>query len=265
MWPLSYEFMGVLALGAMWVNAVLIALDTGGRWAALGRLFREMRRAAKSGHLFKAQVVVGHGDGGVFARREVKQIGRAMTVPGPRRILFTDKATRIEIMGGEVEVPGRGRLVVKPEEGATLWCELKPQWGDANAFEAAWPQASTFRGYDTKVERWVRAGEEVWVWLVGPPSKGIARARLVSTTDPFPVLRRARLPLIGAALASIGGAAVVTILALWPPLFGPVSTLGGALGLAFFLGIQPVGAFARDAGRLPDQQPVGGVWQQSVG
>jgi len=47
-----------------------------------------------------------------------------------------------------------------------------------------------------------------------------------------------------------------------PPVFGTVSTVGGALALAFFLLVQPAAVAARNAARTPDRQPVGGIWQR---
>ena len=52
-------------------------------------------------------------------------------------------------------------------------------------------------------------------------------------------------------------------MALWPPVFGLVSTLGGALCLAFFLIVQPAGTALRDAVRVPSRAIVRGQWKRA--
>jgi hypothetical protein len=51
--------------------------------------------------------------------------------------------------------------------------------------------------------------------------------------------------------AIVGGAAGCSALALSAPVFGPVSTVGGAACLAFFLLVQPLGTALRDRARAP--------------
>ena len=51
-----------------------------------------------------------------------------------------------------------------------------------------------------------------------------------------------------------------TALVFTGPLFGLVSTLGGALGLAQFLGVQPLGVALRDAVTAPDRAVVHHDW-----
>ncbi len=62
---------------------------------------------------------------------------------------------------------------------------------------------------------------------------------------------RARRKPVAIAVAFTAGAVIlgaatgITWLALTPPVFGPISTLGGAMGLAYFLLVQPAGVMLR--------------------
>jgi hypothetical protein len=58
-----------------------------------------------------------------------------------------------------------------------------------------------------------------------------------------PSPRPAACAFIGADVALCSA---VTGLALWPPVFGPVSTFGAVLCLAFFLAVTPAGVWMRD-------------------
>ena len=65
----------------------------------------------------------------------------------------------------------------------------------------------------------------------------------------------------GFIVAFLVGSAGITVLALWPPVFGRVSTLGGALGLVYFLGfLLPGGVLVRDAVRPASVAFVRGRW-----
>ena len=152
-------------------------------------------------------------------------------------------------------------LALSPE--ALVWCSSHEPRGDVAAFDAAWPRASTFKGFSTTIAHNVRPSEEVWLWLDRAASDvEEVRARLVSREDPARVVRAARLPLRGLVVVALLGVSSATVLALWPPIFGLVSTLGGAAGLGFFLAIQPLGTAARDKALLPDRRRVGGLWQR---
>jgi hypothetical protein len=67
--------------------------------------------------------------------------------------------------------------------------------------------------------------------------------------------RRARLRLLVVAfiVGELLACAFATRLALWPPVFGRVSTIGGVLCLAFFLAVTPVGVWVRDRCRPPSR------------
>jgi hypothetical protein len=254
---LTLPTMGLLALGVLWVNTLLIASDAWRRRAALSARLAALREARARGALVQAEIVNGKGDGGAFARRRVRQVGRAMTVPGPQRILFTDAGSEGAVLGGEVRV-GERALSVEAAAGAELWCLPAGERGGVAAFDEAWPRASTFKGVSSELVCSLGVGDRAWLWI---EEEG-ARVRLVASEDPEVVVGRARLPLVGIVVAALGGAALVTVLALWPPAFGAISTLGGVLGLVFFLAIQPLGTAARDRARLPFEQRVGGLWQR---
>jgi hypothetical protein len=64
-------------------------------------------------------------------------------------------------------------------------------------------------------------------------------------------------------LAMIAVLIGVTGLLLQPPLFGPMSTLGGVLGLLYFLLVQPAGVMIRDALSPPSRSMLRGNWVQS--
>ncbi len=259
---LSLETMGALALAALWLNTLLIVADAAKRHAALGRLGADLADAAAKGRLVRATITGGQGPNGAFATHTVEQIGRAITVAGPPRILFTDRASSGAIHGGRART-GEREVLVSPAPEALVWCSSHEPRGDVAAFDAAWPRASTFKGFSTTIAHNVRPSEEVWLWLDRAASDvEEVRARLVSREDPARVVRAARLPLRGLVVVALLGVSSATVLALWPPVFGLVSTLGGAAGLGFFLAIQPLGIAARDKALLPDRRRVGGLWQR---
>ncbi|MBN8611519.1 MAG: hypothetical protein J0L92_13080 [Deltaproteobacteria bacterium] len=254
---LSAELMGVFALGVLWVNTLLIAADAWKRHRELGGVAAGLRASRARGALVRARIVRGAGPAGAFATSDVEQLGRAMTTSGPQRILFTDRAMHPVLHGGSVVIDGR-EAAIEPDQSALVWCGKLAPRGDREAFDAAWPSASTFRGHVTTLARRLAAGDDVWIERV-TAGEGV---RLVACEDPEAVVQRARRPLRALVMMALGGATLVTVLALWPPVFGTISTLGGAAGLGFFLAIQPLGTRARDQALLPDRRRIGGLWQR---
>jgi hypothetical protein len=273
---LSYEVMGVLALGIVWVNALLVA---GAALKELGPV-RAVARAAKAG-MVRGEVTQGAGAGGTLAAHRIEQVGRA-TDAG--EILFGDRSHASEVFGGAIRVAGGDREIeIAPAPAAVA---SPVDLGDG-AVEA-WPGASVTaaaaaclsperfaealeagkkaRGFARTVEATIGVGEEVYVVgevrgdgdrveLVGPP-------RLVSTIDPRAWAARKARAVVLFVVAELAFAAASTAVALWPPAFGLVSKLGGALCLAFFLGVQPLGTALRDAVRSPARHPLRGRWNR---
>lgn len=246
--------MGALALGILWVNVLLIAAAALMQRAALGRKLDELVEAKAAGGW-----VVGEVESDVLAERRTAQVGRAMTTPGPDRILFTDKATVANVLGGAVREGSAARSILAAP--ADVWApDVPAERAVALSFDEAWKSASTGRGVELDVVQ--RVGKGARVWIAGEREGTALRPRLVATAPPDGELARGRGLLLLTALGTLAGGAVVTAIALVPPLFGTVSTIGAALGLAFFLLVQPAGVVARNAARTPDRQPVGGIWQR---
>lgn len=248
--------MGALALGVLWVNVLLIAAAALTQRSALGTKLASLRAASARGDLVEGEVT-----SGVLAERRTAQVGRAMTNAGPDRILFTDKATATNVPGGSIRTGSR-ELTVLDAPAAEVWLgnELPAERTGIDGFDAAWKRASTSRGVELDVVR--RAGQGTHVWIAGVREGDALRPTLVASASPLAELARGRRLLSSVALAALVGGAGITAIVLVPPVFGTVSTIGGALGIAFFLLIQPAGVVARNRARTPDRQPVGGIWQR---
>ena len=244
-----YLVLGAFALGVLWLNTTLIAAAALKQRASLARHADRWKRDLRRGKVSR-----GGGAEGVFASRVVRQTGRALTLSGPDRIVFSDGASEIRCAGGELEIEGRGTLSVAQGAKVELWLADAPA-GTRGAFDAAFKRASTNKGFDTQVELALGEGTQVWV-------AGSDEALMVATLDPLAFIAAKRRSLLLFALAAPFACAAVSAVALWPPLFGTISSIGGALCLAFFLAIQPLGTAVRDAARLPPSRPVGGLWQR---
>lgn len=291
---LSRELMGLLALGILWVNTLLVALAAAKDLAAL----LAKRRSLRALHLelgeLHAGVLVGRvargdGPGGALAAQSIEQIGRSAGEGGEagatRAILFSDRAASGVIFGGALRVeiaPGEAEeIAIAAAEGAEVWLpreelERAAEEPSGDSFDRAYEDAKKARGYARTVTASVEAGRTIWIAgeltregddgafrIGGPPAHGAAV--IVSTVDPRALCGRK----IALSIVAIGGilavAAGSTALALTRPHFGIVSTLGGAAALAFFLLVQPAGTMLRDAVRLPHRALLRGAWRREEG
>ena len=91
---LTLPWMGLFALAAFWVNVLLIAMAA---WKSAQALRLRAQDLARPDALLVGKVERGKGDAGVFARRTTEQVGRALTVQGPQRILFVDAQDTHEV------------------------------------------------------------------------------------------------------------------------------------------------------------------------
>ena len=243
--------MGLFALAAFWVNVLLIAMAA---WKSAQALRLRSLDFARPELLRVGKVEHGNGDAGVFARRTTEQIGRALTIKGPSRILFVDAKDTHEVFGGTVRVKDAVEdIAVKPD--AVYWGAASRCVRAETDFDAAWTAASTSRGVRSSCVDALRKGEDVWLLL-----DASGRASLVASEDPRAEIARGLRTLALLVLMTVLGAGIVTAVMLVPPVFGPTSTVGGVLALAFFLAVQPIAVQMQDRARLPNDRLVGGLW-----
>jgi hypothetical protein len=275
---LSKEVMGVLALGILWINTLLIA---GAAWKDLWALRARRRRmgaiAAGGVGLARARVVTvnGGGGGGLLAAHRVEQVGRAAEREGePPSIEFTDRAREGEVFGGLVRLaPAGGEVEIEAAQGAEVWVRREElaragECPSEEAFAAAHEEARKARGASRGVSAGIGLDQEVFLFGDFRP-KGVRLAlsptregeMILSSFDP----RRwigGKLVLLALFIgADIAAAAACTLVALEPPHFGLVSKIGGALCLAFFLLVQPAGTMVRAAVQPPSRSRLGGRWE----
>lgn len=266
------EIMGALALTALWANTATIL---GAAAIDLRRLWRRHRRL---GPFIRGTVVQGDGPQGELARHVVDQRGRA-NPKGP--ILFHDLASRSTCYGGVIELdahPGAPPCIL-PAPAPTsvpprVWVSSVAQRRAALPQEQteqtrAHAEATRAQGYLRQVEVTVGAGQEVWLnahrsnndTLTLPSDAPL----VLSTVSPTRWTWARSIEIVGLGIGILASATTVTVMCLTPPVFtGSVSTLGGFLGLAYFLGVQPIGVAMRLRCRPPDRRLLRGSWKPST-
>ena len=253
---LTRDVMGGLALAILWVNALLVAA------AAAKQVGGLLARRAVLVRVSRGRVVRGAGPEGAFAVQRVEQIGRASG--DKASIVFHDRSAAGEVFGGTIAVEGGADEMVPATDAAEVWLGAR-ELEDAvacrstEAFTQAYAAASKARGFARTVVATVNEGASVFV----------ARAKngdgvVVASMDPRAVLAKNAAIGVGFIAAELAAAGACTALALRPPVFGLVSTIGGALGLAFYLGVQPLGTAVRDAMLVPSRAPVRGTWSRDA-
>jgi hypothetical protein len=282
---LTREVMGVLALGVLWLNTLLVAA------AAIARARGLLRRRSELRLLDPRSVALGGPGRYGLVRTEAAQDGLAVLAveqvgrhaAGKRRaILWHDRAHASTVRGGTVTVAGHATSVRVAAAGgadAEAWLppgtvEATARCPDAAAFDAAHPSARKARGVTRTLEAEVPGGGGLFVagllhrdgdgLVIGPGEPG--QPLVVSAVDPRAWLGARVALLLAFAPAVVAGAAVVTALALWPPVFdGAVSKIGGLACFVYFLLVLPAGTRARDAAIEPPHRLVRGRWDDPSG
>jgi hypothetical protein len=245
------------------VNTLLVVAAA---WRPLVDLWRRLGRMRALG------VVEGEAAGeAAIAGHRVAQVGRRASDDADRKaILFHDRSAESVVHGGSLRLDGDAAIEVAaaPPERAEVWVtraaqERAARCASLEAFDEAYGWAKKARGFEREV--WCSVASGAHLWIVGRRAAGRIEAPegaplLLATFDPRRWCRARAALLVAFMLAMPAAAALITYLALYPPLFGSVSIVGCALGLAFFLLVQPAGTALRDAVLVPSCVPLRGSW-----
>jgi hypothetical protein len=269
---LRYEHLGLLAFAILWVNTLLVV---GAAFWPLRQLLGWLKRFRSEG-LIEATVLIeaaALGDGAI-AEHRIEQVGRRASDDADRQaILFHDRSLHGTVLGGRVRTLDGDELELASVEGdaAEIWVARSAQNERAacpseTAFDEAYRPACRAKGFVRQVVTPIAAGERVWIaaqrdggQLVGSPQAPM----LVATVNPRSYCRSRVLLVFLFMMATLALAAGVSWLALYPPVFGTVSTIGGAVGLVYFLLVQPAGVMLRDAVLPPSRLFLRGSWVKS--
>lgn len=262
---LTREIMGYVALWVLWGNTLLVAI------AAAKQAFALLARA----NALRARRVVGRVVGGPIAELAVDQIGRQASGSTPA-VLWHDKTYRGRIVGGEIEIEGKGVARLAPADDAVVWVDPARMQDAARCHSAAsfadmFEAARKVKGASRSVVVPVAAGEIVSIpgelrgegdSLEIVPS---GRPTLLAI-DPLRFAGdKSRIVLAYFVPGVVLGAAVCTIVALHEPVFDSlISKIGGLLGFIYFLLVLPAGTMVRDWMREPHERIVRGKWTASA-
>lgn len=247
---LTNELMGLLGLGILWVNTLLVA----GAALARARELAAFARSLRGRGLREATLIAGR------AVLAIDQVGR-YGAGRQRHVLWHDRAHRSVIEGCEVEANGE-RVTLPAAPHALVWLEERAANEAAactsdRAFDDVFAGARKARGHARTVEVSVPRGARVWIAGEGSSASPL----LVASIDPIAWCRgRASALALAFVPAIIALAAGITWVALYPPVFGHVSMVGGGLALLFFLLVLPAGTAMRDWARDPHERYVRGRW-----
>ncbi len=260
--PVPYWLLGLLALGIVWVTALLCALAATDTARALGKKAEALASRLREGEVLSG--LGGPDDDRAFATHEVVQIGRALdAAPGASPgIAFSDKSHGGVVHGGVLRSQG-SELSFGPSEALSPWPAAEAQAAAARreadaSFDAVYKEARSGKGSPRVVRTVIGEGARVWFATEG------SALTFLSATDPLAWYRRKRSGLFLFALAELGVCGALTALALVPPAFGGASTIGGALLLLFFLLVQPLGVSLDEGAREPHCAFLRGEWRRSA-
>lgn len=276
--PLPYELLGLLALAILWVNTLLIAAAAFQRIRALARLSAALRVLGPDDQgvgLVIGRVARGDGDDGTLVTHHVEQVGR-LARGEPTTIVFEDRSHASASLGGAIERGERSVEIPRIEgDRVEVWpdrraLEVTAECPSAEAFDAALPVARKAKGFVRGVTARIAKGDDVYVvgtlerrddgtCVLGPSESA---PLIISSIDPrrFCATNAAKGWLFIVVILAL--AAGITALATTEPHLGTWSKIGGALGLAFFLLVQPAGTALRDAVARPNQAALRGIWRR---
>jgi hypothetical protein len=225
------DLLGLGALAALWVNTLLIVAHAGLQRGDLARR-RDRLRGARHGRV---------SEGSPLAEARTVQVARSR---GDGQVHFHDRGYESESFGGTLQLAGESLQVPAIGAGGAVEVWVDPRrmreagrCVSPEDFDSLYAGACKARGAERVIRQALSAGDEIW--LVPADGEG---PLWLSGVDPAPWIARQRALLLAFMLGSLALLGLCSVLALWPPVYGTISTLGGALCLAFFLLVQPVAA-----------------------
>jgi hypothetical protein len=270
---------GVFCLVALWCAALLVAgaalQDLRELLASHARL-----RALGEGELGEGflvgEIVEGAGPDGALATHAIVQRGRALDGDAPA-IAFRDVSYESRVHGGVVRA-GDTRIVLDAGAArAAVWRDRRARQAAAAsangpAFSEVFTMACTARGHTRRVTTAITVGARVFVAgeVARRGDELVMRAAaggelVVAEGNPRSVVARQLAAVAFFVAGELLVCAACTALALWPPVFGCVSTVGAAACLAFFLGVTPLGVWLRERCLPPSRAPLHGEWKAELG
>ncbi len=269
---IPYTWLGALALAIFWTNVLLIVSVAWLRatWIRRNRWPPRFDGSAEGHGYVRARLVAGRGPKSAVARHRVEQRGRRWSARSAT-VGWHDRAYDGEVFGGEAEWDG-GRLTIRPDPANDVWPSREHQEAlarcpDRDRFDAVYAEATKAKGFFRNIEVTLKPDDIVFVagdfsrngdhWTVGA---GGSYPLVFSEIDPRRWARAAVTRLQTFSLGVVALAGAITALCLTPPLFGAISTAGGALALLFFLLVQPAGTWIRDLTLEPSRRPLQGIW-----
>ena len=252
---LSPQVMGLAVLGLAWITAVMIALDAlidaRAMWKRLGE--------------WKITLLQGTAVANELAVHEVEQRVKQLDGDEPGLVFF-DRKHVSTVHGGLVGV-GTEQLEVVSARAAEVWID-----SDTRAAAAGCSSRAAFDGMNTSAQaaggglRTVRTSIKsgAQVWISGAKQGAKLEATLVANFDPRGWAKSRLATIAGMITLNFAWVAVGTVVALWPPVFGVVSTVGAVVLIGHFLGMTALAMTFREKSRTPAIAFLRGTWRRGT-
>ena len=267
----TVQIIAWLLLAYFWLHTILMALDANMSSRSLKRLLNSMspRSGENGSSIERVKINSLSGEQDYFAAETVEQVGRSR---GDGSIHFHERGRHGDCRGGVVELQsgekiGIPSLSLIPGE-RELWINPGPVQKKAlvfskEDFEGAYPPSQKARGWVRSLKSLWTTGDELWIVSASELKEGGANdIRYFCDFEPRAWLARRIWALRFFAIALLVGALGCSIFALWPPLFGTVSTLGAFATLVYFNSVQLFLVLAKNAADVPGKVQIGGKWSK---
>lgn len=266
----------VFCLLSLWTMALLVAgaaLGDARNWLAIRTRARPLAKGELGVGSLACEVVRGDGPANALATHEATVVGRARDGE-PRAISIHDVALRSVLHGGAVHA-AHGDVLLEAGEPVSVWTEgaavgaAAPD--DRASVEDAYAEACSSGGLRRTLRAEVMQGARVFVVgeLLRSGGALVLRAPrgatlIVAASDPRPLATRRCAGIVAFVAVELSACFACTALATSSPAFGPVSVVGAALGLTFFVAVTPLAVAVRDWCTPPSERRRERCWSQTA-